>query len=183
MRSRHPRNPGLLALICFALLAPAVQAEQADRMGPTYGIANATFPVSGVMASGQPTGEQLQLLAEDGYHTIIDLRPAEEPHGFDEPAAAQENGLAYINVPVTPATLDQATIDRFLDAMRGARKPVIVHCSTANRVGALFYAWLTLEQKESPAKALEQAKSIGLHNPELIGKVQKLVAERKAPER
>lgn len=181
MRSRAFRDSGLLALICIALLAPAAHAELADKMGPTYGITNATFPMPGVMTSGQPTGEQLQLLAEEGYHTIIDLRPAEEPHGFDEPAAAKDNGLAYVNIPVTPATLDQATIDRFLDAMRGARKPVIVHCSTANRVGALFYAWLTLEQKETPEKALEKAKAIGLHHPELTEKVQKLVAERKAP--
>jgi len=180
MRSQVSRHLGLLALAWITLLAPAVHAEQADKMGPTYGIAGATFPVPGVMASGQPTGEQLQLLAEEGYHTIIDLRPAEEPHGFDEPAAARDNGLAYVNIPVTPATLDQAAIDRFLDAMRGARKPVIVHCSTAGRVGALFYAWLVLEQKETPAKALEKARAIGLHHPELTGKVQKLVAERKA---
>ena len=184
MRPRSTRHSGLLTLIsmiCIALLAPAARAEQADKMGPTYGITSATFPVPGVMASGQPTGEQLQLLAEDGYHTIIDLRPADEPHGFDEPAAAKDNGLTYVNVPVTPATLGQATIDRFLDAMRDARKPVIVHCGTASRVGALFYAWLVLEQKESPAKALEKARAIGPHHPELIGKVQKLVAERKAP--
>jgi uncharacterized protein (TIGR01244 family) len=180
MRSRVFLYSGLLALIWIALTAPAVQAEQADKMGPTYGIANATFPVPGVMASGQPTGEQLQLLAEEGYHTIIDLRPAEEPRGFDEPAAAKDNGMVYVNIPVTPATLDQVAIDRFLAAMSGARKPVIVHCSTANRVGALFYAWLTLEQKETPEKALEKAKAIGLHSPELTEKVQKLVAERRA---
>jgi uncharacterized protein (TIGR01244 family) len=181
MRSQVFRCLGLLALACITLLAPAVHGEEADKMGPTYGIANARFPVPGVMTAGQPTGDQLQLLAEEGYHTIIDLRPAEEPHGFDEPAAAKDNGLAYVNVPVTPATLDQATLDRFLGAMRGARKPVIVHCSTASRVGALFYAWLVLEQKETPARALEKAKAIGLHGPELTGKVQKLVAERKAP--
>jgi uncharacterized protein (TIGR01244 family) len=179
-RMRFQRT-GLLALALLALLAPASHAEEADKMGPKYGIANASFPAPGVMAAGQPTGDQLQLLAEDGYHTIIDLRPAEEPHGFDEPAAAKDNGLAYVNVPVTPATLDQATIDRFLGAMRGAKKPVIVHCSTGGRVGALFYAWLVLEKKESPGKALEKARAIGLHSPELTEKIQKLVAERKAP--
>jgi protein tyrosine phosphatase (PTP) superfamily phosphohydrolase (DUF442 family) len=171
----------LLGLLALTVLSPALHAETADKMGPTYGIANASFPAPGVMAAGQPTGEQLQLLAEDSYHTVIDLRPPEEPHGFDEPAAAKENGLAYVNIPVTPATLDQVTIDRFLDAMRGARKPVIVHCSTASRVGALFYAWLTLEKKETPEKALAKARAIGLRSPELTGKVQKLVAERGTP--
>ena len=76
------------------------------------------------MAAGQPTGEQIQLLAEEGYRTVIDLRPPDEPRGFDEPDAAKQSGLAYVNIPVTPATLDQATIGRFLDALRKAETPV-----------------------------------------------------------
>ena len=65
---------------------------------------------------------------------------------------------------MTTATLDQATIDRFLDAMRKAEPPVIVHSSSPNRVGGLLYAWLVLEQKEPPAKALEQARGAGLRS-------------------
>src|SRR5689334_19256574 len=114
----------------LAVLAPALGA--AAKSPETYGIANATFPERGVMAAGQPTGEQIQLLAEDGYKTVIDLRAPEEPHGFDEPEAARENGLAYVNIPVMPASLDQATIDRFLKAMKRAERPILLHCSTSN---------------------------------------------------
>src|SRR4051794_15986404 len=113
----------LTAACLAAALASAVHAK-----GPeTYGIANASFPEPGVMTAGQPTGEQVQLAAEDGYKTILDLRTSQEPRGFDEPEAARQNGLAYVNVPVSPAAMDQTTIDHFLAAMKQAKKPVLVH--------------------------------------------------------
>jgi uncharacterized protein (TIGR01244 family) len=166
-------------LLAAAAFAAATWAAES----PTYGIANANFPEPGVLAAGQPTGEQLQLLAEDAYKTVIDLRLPEEPHGFDEVEAAKQNGLVYVNVPVTLATLDQATIDRFLEAFGKAQRPVLLHCTSSNRVGALYYAWLVLEKGVAPGEALRRGKAAGLHQPELIDKIQKLVAERRASAR
>lgn len=165
------------ALALTGLVLSAAPARPAE----TFGILNATFPEPGIMAAGQPTGEQIQLLAEEGYKTVIDLRPAEESRGFDEVNAAKQNGLAYLTVPVTPETLDQATIDGFLETLKKAERPALVHCSSSNRVGALYYAWLVLEKGVAPEEALTRAKAAGLRSPELTEKVRKLVAERKAP--
>jgi uncharacterized protein (TIGR01244 family) len=176
MRFRWRRSL-IAAPIAALVLAPAAWAK-----GPeTYGISAAAFPEPGVMTAGQPTGEQVQLLAEDGYKTILDLRTPAEPRGFDEAEAARQNGLAYVNIPVSPATLDQATIDRFLAAMKKAQKPVLIHCSTGSRVGALWYTWLVLERRKPPAAALAEARAAGLRQPELKEKIEKLVAERKPP--
>jgi uncharacterized protein (TIGR01244 family) len=165
--------PGLAAgLLVAALAAPAAAGE-------THGVANATFPESGVMAAGQPTGEQLQVLAEEGYKTVIDLRPPEEPRGYAEAEAAQANGLTYVNIPVTLQTLDQATIDRFVAAMDKAEKPVLLHCASSNRVGALWYAYL-VEKGMAPVEALKKGRAAGLKAPELAQKIEALVAERQA---
>lgn len=165
---------GIVGMI--AIIAPAVGAP--EKAPQTFGIPDATLPRPGIMTAGQPSGEQIQLLAEEGYHAVIDLRAPDEPRGFDEPAAARDSGLTYLNIPVSPATLDQATIDRFLAALRTVQPPVLIHCGTASRTGALLYAWLVLEKREPPAKALAHAKAAGLRQPELIEKVRKLVAER-----
>lgn len=165
-----------VALLAFAPLAGASGQE-------TFGIPNATFPEPRVMAAGQPTGEQLQLLAEEGYKTIIDLRAPEEPRGVDEPEAARLNGMAYVNIPVTLQTLDQATVDRFLEAMRKAERPVLLHCTGSVRVGALYYAWLVLEEDVPPRAAMAKAKAAGLSHPELAQKIEKLVSERQTPAR
>ena len=178
MRSRW-RNALAAAAPLAVLFISAAQAK-----GPeTYGIAAATFPEPGVMTAGQPTGEQVQLAAEDGYKTILDLRTPAEPRGFDETEAGRLNGLVYVNIPVSLATLDQATIDRFLAAMKKAQKPVLIHGGADSRVGALWYAWLVLEKRKAPAAALAEARAVGLRQPELKEKIEKLVAERKIPAR
>lgn len=178
MRSRWKNVPTATVLLILCGLAP-VRAKGPD----TYGISGAAFPEPGVMTAGQPTGEQVQLAAEDGYKTVLDLRTPAEPRGFDEADAAHQNGVAYVNLPVSLATLDQATIDRFLAAAKKAQRPVLIHGGADSRVGALWYAWLVLEKRMAPATALAQARTIGLKQPEMKEKVEKLVAERKIPAR
>ncbi len=163
----------LAACTAAALASPAAAADD------TFGIPNATFPEPGLMAAGQPSGEQIQLLAEEGYRTIIDLRAPGEPRGVDEPAAARVNGMAYVNIPVTTATLGHATLDLFFEAMAKAERPLLLHCGSSVRVGALYYAWLVLEKGVDPAKALQRARAAGLSQPELADKVTKLIAERR----
>jgi uncharacterized protein (TIGR01244 family) len=164
----------LMAVLVLVPLAGAAGQE-------TFGIPNATLPEPGVMAAGQPTGEQIQILAEEGYKTVINLRPPAEPHGVNEPAAARQNGMAYVNVPVTLETLDQATVDKFLETMKKAERPVLVHCASSNRVGALYYAWLVLEKGMPAQEAMAKAQAAGLRSPELTQAIEKLVAERQPP--
>ncbi|MBW8874076.1 MAG: hypothetical protein JF614_03870 [Acidobacteria bacterium] len=166
-------------LTAATVLAACILAGAGAKGPETYGIANATLPEPGFLLAGQPTGEQIQLLAEDGYKTIFDLRTPDEPRGFDEVEAARQNGLVYVNYPINPATLQRSTIDGFLFSLKKAKKPVLIHCSTSSRVGALWYAWLVLEKGKTPAAALAQAKAAGLRSPELTEKIEKLVAERK----
>ena len=180
MRSRLLQSLALAGIV--GITAPGFAAPAAPpKPSPTFGIPQATFPRPGLLVSGQPTGEQLQLLAEEGYHAVIDLRPAGEPRGYDEPETARLTGLAYVVVPVTAATLDPAAIDRFLAALRAAEPPVIVHGSTADRPAALLYAWLVLEKKESPVEALAHARAAGLRDRALLHRVRMLVAERSGP--
>lgn len=176
MRSRGwLRSLAGVLILAVLMAAPGRAATEKS----TWGIPNASFPLPGVMVAGQPTGEQIQLMVEEGgYRTLIDLRPPDEPRGFDEREAARQIGLAYVNIPVTPAALDQVTIDRFLAALHKAARPVLVHCSDASRTAGLLYAWLVLEKREPAAKALEQARAAGLRGPEMTERVEKLVAER-----
>ena len=90
------------------------------------------------------------------------------------------NGFPRLHHPVFASNrFRRATIDRFFEAMERAERPVLLHCATSNRVGALYYAWLVLEKGVEPKAALERGKAAGLRSPELIDKVDKLIAERR----
>ena len=95
----------------------------------------------GLYSAGQPSPEELAELAQEGLRTIINLRPQSEVCSFDEGTIAQGLGLRYVAIPVAGATdLTKATVSRFSEALAEALKagPVLVHCASANRVGALM---------------------------------------------
>jgi uncharacterized protein (TIGR01244 family) len=171
------------ALILAAGLAAAPgegtmsEAKSTPPAG-TFGIDKASQPEADLIAAGQPTAEQLKEAAKAGYKTVLDLRPPAEERGFDEAKAAREAGLEYVNLPVTADTLDAATLDQFLEIMEKAERPVLVHCATSNRVGALYYAYLVLEKQMSREEALAKAKEAGLRSPELEQKVDGLLDRR-----
>lgn len=125
-------------------------------------------PVDGVASAGQPAAAAWPDLARAGYRTVIDLRTAEEPRGYDEPASVRAAGLEYLPLPVSQDTLNDAAFDHFRDLVRDpARRPVLVHCATSNRVGALLLPYFALDEGRSLPEARELARQAGLRNAEL----------------
>mgnify|MGYP002382030498 CR=1 FL=1 len=95
--------------------------------------------VAGITTAGQPGADALSAAAKAGYRTVIDLRPDNEDRGFDEKKTVEALGMRYAQLPVAGAagvTYANATaLDKLL---RDAPKPVLLHCSSSNRVGALL---------------------------------------------
>ncbi|HVG11211.1 MAG TPA: sulfur transferase domain-containing protein [Thermoanaerobaculia bacterium] len=170
-----------LAVLVLALLALPAFAQAPEPSG--FGILNAIRPEEGLLIAGQPTAKQLKAAAKAGYKTVIDLRPLAEDHGFDEEKAARKAKLEYANIGVTPDTLDASTIKYFLTVLSNAERPALVHCSSGNRAGGLYYAWLVLENGMPEDQAMARAQAAGLSDPELGQRVQELVNGLKASRR
>ncbi len=119
---------------------------------------NRADPLDNVTTSGQPTSGSLEALAESGYYTVIDLRGAQEDRGFDERSVVEDLGMTYFSLPVNGAsgvTFENAELlDRLLSQVEG---PVLLHCGSGNRVGAL----LALREKLNGADS-EAALALGL---------------------
>lgn len=119
-------------------------------------------PATGDVSAGQPSREQLGRLAQEGYVAVIDLRGEGESRGYDEPAAATESGLEYTPLPI--ASADDINVENarrlgeLLDSYDG---PVVVHCGSGNRVGALV-ALLEADRGASAEDALEAGRAAGL---------------------
>lgn len=114
-------------------------------------------PVDGISTSGQPSEEALAALAAAGYAAVIDLRGARESRGIDERKIVEDLGMRYVNLPVLGAkdvNFDKATeLDALLHDVEG---PVLIHCASGNRVGAL----LALRESLS-GSSIEDAVSVG----------------------
>jgi uncharacterized protein (TIGR01244 family) len=111
---------------------------------------------------GQPTILQIAALKHAGFRTIVNLRVPSEYDAAAEEAAAKENGLDYINIPVQRDAPKAEQVDAFLKLMKEARPPVFIHCATANRVAAFWMIRRVLVDKWDVEDAEREAKVAGL---------------------
>ena len=140
---------------------------------------NGASSLPGVLTAGQPSAAHLSQLAQSGIKTLIDLRSPNEPRGFDEAATVRAAGLTYRNIPVTPATLGNHEFDEFRKLHRDeSARPVLVHCGSANRVGALLIPYLVLDEKRSRDDALKIAGEVGLRSDHLARAALSYVGEK-----
>ena len=123
--------------------------------------------------------EHLTHAAQAGCRTVLDLRTPDEPRGYDEARAAQAADLEYVNVPVTYDGLGAAEFDRVRELLRHAPdQPVLVHCASANRVGAVLLPWLVLDQGHARDAAFDLACAVGLRHPGLVDAAFQYLDER-----
>jgi uncharacterized protein (TIGR01244 family) len=100
----------------------------------------------GLVSAGQPEPRHWRPLAAAGLRSVIDLRPASEQPQRDEAAEVAAAGMRYLKLPIADAqALGRDTVVQFDRALGLLPAPVLVHCASGNRVGALIAlraAWL-----------------------------------------
>lgn len=90
--------------------------------------------------SGQPTEDEFNLIANEGFEIVINFRPEEEMiYVFDEKQLVENLGLKYFQIPMTFDTLNNKILSKFfeiLDQYKG--KKIFVHCHKNIRVSVLI---------------------------------------------
>lgn len=125
------------------------------------------YPVAGIATAGQPDAAAWAALARAGFKSVVDLREAAEPRGHDEAAEIARAGLQYLPLPVGHGSLGDRQFDALRDFLRVPdNRPVVVHCQSANRVGALVLPYLVLDEHIPLEEAKRLAESIGLRSPD-----------------
>lgn len=122
-------------------------------------------PAPDLYSAGQPTLEELNAFAREGVRTIINLRAPGEEIGYDEQSEVRRLGLRYVSIPVAGAQdLTPDTIGRFARELASARAagPVLVHCGSANRVGAMLALDEGVTKGGSRDRALAFGRAAGL---------------------
>lgn len=121
-----------------------------------------------IVPSGQPPKPHIAALGEAGYRTVLDTRAPEDPRSYDEPEAAAKAGMQYLVLPVRNRTIPEETFDRFRQILRdGGNQPLLIHCGSGNRVGALLIPYLGLDRGMCSETVMVLAKQVGLRDPEL----------------
>ena len=146
-----------------ATASASVPAPLQDTPMSNYPIPGLRMPRPGVLTSGQPDPSAWPRLAADGVQAVINLRPDAELEGRDVAAEVAASGLRYTQIPVAGAgdiTMDKATA--LWRAMQAVDGPVLVHCASGNRVGALMALAAVAHDGVAPEDALALGRAAGL---------------------
>jgi len=155
--------------------APATQAPPAAVSGTApedtgetpaldYAMLNPAAPMEGVVTGGQPTDADLDKLAARGFRTVVSLRTAGEVDEAAEQAKIESLGMRFVQVPIAgPADLTEANARKLAGLLDdAAQRPLLLHCGSSNRVGALVALASFYADGASPEDALRLGKAAGL---------------------
>lgn len=149
-------------LMLIAALSVSGCATQAPAV-ELPGIADAVSPAPGILSAGRLAPEDIQRVRDAGVRQIIDLTPDAETPDFDEAAAVRAAGLAYANLALSgPADLTLENAQTFDALLRAAKRPVLVHCASGNRVGAMAALRAAWVDDHSIEEAITIGKAWGL---------------------
>jgi uncharacterized protein (TIGR01244 family) len=181
-----------LALVCsLTTLARAQDSKseakdekapklEACELGKTYNV----HRIGKIYLAGQPSADDFAVAKKDGIKTVINLRTSGEMR-FDEKGVLKGLGLEYHYLPfAAPDTLKDEIFEKSLKVLGDRKKqPVLLHCASANRVGAIWLVHRVLTDKVEYGKALEEAKEVGLKFPPYEAKAKAYIEKTQAKAR
>lgn len=120
-----------------------------------------------IMLGSQPSREDFALAKDAGVRTVLNFRHnSEMPPDFDEKAEVERLGMTYVHLPWSgEAQLTDEVFDKGREVMRTAERPILVHCASSNRVGAVYLVWRVLDEGAAFDEALEEAQRVGMKTP------------------
>ena len=151
-----------LLYVFLIISSPASAADlqvpfgsQLQNLIKNYNRATPTLATSGTISTGA-----VKELAEKGFATIIDLRTENEGTA-EEKKNVESAGMDYINIPVTSAGINHKQLEIFTKAIENTQAPILVHCASGNRVGALWTTY-RLSKGINSKIAFEEGRTAGM---------------------
>ena len=152
-------------LIVSSMFADNITMEEKGSFirqvsSPLINLPNRQVPFDSVLTGGQPTVGQIKKAAETGFKAVINLRTDDElPDPDQELTWVEGCGMKYIHIPVAVTegfTPQNARV--FADTLsKPENYPLIIHCKSGERVGAMF----ALKVFHIDEKEIEEALLIG----------------------
>ncbi|MGH8445136.1 MAG: TIGR01244 family sulfur transferase [Solimonas sp.] len=167
------------AAVVLAIAAYSACRREADRVP----VASLTREV---WVSEQITPDRLAHLRDQGFRSIIDLRPdGEAPDQMpsaDVKRMASENGLGFAYVPVEHGEIASTTVDALATSLRSVDRPVLLYCRSGRRAAR---TWALAEASRPgglDAAAIDAALHAAGHSAtDLGGEISSRIAARAAP--
>lgn len=135
--------------------------------GPLYGtdpdsMLNYRVYSDRLSSSGQPTEEQLQAVADNGFERVIYLALSDHERALaHEDLVVESLGMDYVHIPIVWTAPSRADFDAFVAIMQSApEKKTLVHCALNFRASSLIFLYRVLYLQVPQDEALEDLQGV-----------------------
>ena len=115
-----------------------------------------------LITGGQPTEEQVQAVAEQGFRTVINLAPINPRYSLDDEAGLVGSlGMLYHHIPIdwdNPTASDFSAFEAVMQSLPTGK--TFIHCAANFRVTAFYSLYAQKHLGWSKAQADEFRSSI-----------------------
>ena len=170
----------VVAILCVARFVSAETSPSIEDV--TLGNTKNVHLCRNLFLAGQPTQGDIPIIKEKGIKRVVTLREEGEVE-WNERAAFEDAGLEFVQVPFRSP--DSLTDDVFLRVRKLLQKSnkgsILLHCGSANRVGAVWLTYRVLDENVPLARAVEEAKKVGLRSEEYKSKALDYIERKTNP--
>jgi protein tyrosine phosphatase (PTP) superfamily phosphohydrolase (DUF442 family) len=111
--------------------------------------------------TGQIAYDQIEAIKKAGFEVVVNLAPANEGANALEGFLVTQQGMSYVQIPVSWQEPSMRDLQMFFDVMETNKdRKVFVHCFANMRVSAFVYLYRTLMQNVPEAQALADLNEI-----------------------
>jgi len=186
-------NPIAVVTVALLALVAAETAKSASRaplatpkpsLEPAaLGSTEKVHRFGDIWLASQPGRDDLEIARELPIRTVINLRKKDEID-WNEEAAVRALGMLYLAIPFqTPEELTDAVFESARHALTARENaPLLLHCASANRFGAIWLVHRVLDDGLAYDAALREAEMVGLKNPAFRDKAKEYIV-RAGPRR
>ncbi len=113
-----------------------------------------------------PDAEQIRQAAQEGFKSLVNMQTRDETAKLkmkpqEEGQEAEDAGLAYLHEPVDGADLSDSVVDEFRRKAAELPAPMLVHCASGKRSGAMVMMHVGCEQGMTGDEVIQKAEEMG----------------------
>lgn len=153
--------PSFLLNIIKRLMLPNLKAKDIEAIYNYYRVPNL------FETSGQPSKEELKLIAKKGYEVVINLAPNSMIEGsvINEREILERVNVRYIHIPVDFFRPSAVSFEEFVSNLeKNKNKKIWVHCAANMRVSAFVYKYRRDILKQSHTEIINDMEIIWTPN-------------------
>lgn len=157
---KFPRYCIALFTLLLVSAIPAHAQEQVPYAHQVNNLMNYYRVTPNIASSGAVTQSTVNELIKHGFQTVIDFRTEVEGTA-EEKKMVKSAGMTYINIPIGADGVNESQLAAFKEALTEAELPILMHCATGSRAGAMWTAY-QLSEGAPAEKAFKQGRASGM---------------------